>query len=789
VGRVEDASPAFTRLVTVALSAAFFISGASALIFETLWFRQAGLAFGNSIWASSLVLSGYMAGLALGNALAARAGASIRNPVRAYALAEATIALTGVGLVYLFPVLGSALAPMFRPLLDRPWVLNPLRLLVAFVLLVIPSTLMGITLPLLVRSVAGIPTSGSGIRAASKETFGRVLGALYGWNTLGAMVGVLEGELFLVGRFGVRGTALAAGGLNLFAAAVAGLLAVGETEYGDRATQGVESPHHRTLTRVTGDHRTLTRIGRWLAAAFAAGFCLLALEVVWFRFLLLFIKGSSDAFALMLAVVLAGIALGGLAASAWMRLMPAAHRFVPVLGLLAAIVTLASYAAFPRALAPFGLSSISRPEDILRISLPLMLPVSFVSGMFFPMVGAALRAALTSDVEAAGVLTLVNTTGAAVGSLAAGFLLLPLLGIEKTIFAIALVYVIAGAMLTTRASRAAAAAAAAGCAIALAMFPFGLLSDRLIPILVNRWAEGEPERRLIAVREGLTETVVFFQRMLLGKPVSDVMLTNSFSMSTTGYGVRRYQKLYVWWPMAVHPSLKHALVIGYGVGNTTKALTDTAGVQTIDLVDLSRDILSMSPIVFPDERDQPLRDPRLHVHVEDGRYFLQTTDLQFDLITGEPPPPGIAGVENLYSREYFTLMRSRLAEGGIVTYWLPLSDLSDVSARAILRAFCDVFDDCSLWNGSGTNLMMVGGRAVQRGVPEQLFRAQWSTPVIAAEMKRLGVERPEQLGALFIGDAAFIQSLVRDAPPLTDDNPKLIDAPFSSPSAGPDLLA
>src|SRR5947208_4155567 len=102
--------------MTALLYAIFFAAGASALIFETLWFRQAGLAFGNSIWASSLVLSGFMAGLALGNALVARAGARLSNPVRAYAFAEAAIALTGVGLVYLFPVLGATLAPLFRPL-------------------------------------------------------------------------------------------------------------------------------------------------------------------------------------------------------------------------------------------------------------------------------------------------------------------------------------------------------------------------------------------------------------------------------------------------------------------------------------------------------------------------------------------------------------------------------------------------------------------------------------------------------------------------------------------------
>jgi spermidine synthase len=457
---------------------------------------------------------------------------------------------------------------------------------------------------------------------------------------------------------------------------------------------------------------------------------------------------------------------------------------------VAAVAVVASYRYFPSVIAPFGLESITQPDAIVRISLPLMFPISVISGIFFPLVGAALRAGLTSEIATAGTLTLVNTIGAAFGSLVAGFVLLPLLGIERSFFAIAVLYAAVGIVLGPlwRAPLVVYGAAAAA-VVALALFPFGQFNARLVSIPVERWAQGEAERRLVAVREGLTETVVFFQRMLLGKPVSDVMLTNSFSMSTTGYGVRRYQKLYAYWPIAVHPDLKRALVIGYGVGNTAKALTDSGGIQSIDLVDLSRDILAMAPIVFPEPREQPLRDPRMHIHVEDGRYFLQTTDRQFDLVTGEPPPPGIAGVENLYSREYFQLIRDRLADHGLVTYWLPLADLTDVSAKAILRAFCDVFDDCSLWNGSGTNLMMVGGRDSNGAASDQHFRAQWSTPAVGAEMKRLGLERPEQLGALFIGDAAFVHELAGDARPLTDDDPKLIEAPSSSQEESTRLLA
>jgi spermidine synthase len=262
--------------------------------------------------------------------------------------------------------------------------------------------------------------------------------------------------------------------------------------------------------------------------------------------------------------------------------------------------------------------------------------------------------------------------------------------------------------------------------------------------------------------------------------VSYTMLTNAYSMSGTKLQSRRYMKLYVYWPMAVHPNLKHALLIAYGVGNTAKAMTDSKSLETIDAVDISRDVLEMNNIVYPNKADQPLHDPRVRVHIEDGRYFLQTTGQRFDLITAEPPPPGIAGVENLYTREYFQLIHDRLAEGGIVTYWLPLHALSDVSTKAILRAFCSVFEDCSLWNGMGTSLMMVGTRNAQGPVSEEQFIRQWSDPVVAGEMGRLGFERPQQLGALFIGDAEYLKGIIADSPPLVDNYPKRIEAPLGS---------
>src|SRR5882762_1468002 len=188
----------------------FFASGFSALVFETLWFRQAGLALGNSIWASSLVLSGFMGGLALGNAFAMRYGDRLKNPLRIYAIAELTIALTGVGLVYLFPLLGAVLAPWLRPLMERPFILNCLRLGMATALLVIPCSAMGLTLPLLTKTMKNYDPH-----------FGSVLGRLYGCNTLGAVAGAVISETLLIGALGIRKTAAVAGIVIVMAAIAA----------------------------------------------------------------------------------------------------------------------------------------------------------------------------------------------------------------------------------------------------------------------------------------------------------------------------------------------------------------------------------------------------------------------------------------------------------------------------------------------------------------------------------------------------------------------------------------
>jgi hypothetical protein len=179
----------------------------------------------------------------------------------------------------------------------------------------------------------------------------------------------------------------------------------------------------------------------------------------------------------------------------------------------------------------------------------------------------------------------------------------------------------------------------------------------------------------------------------------------------------------------------------------------------------------LSALTHESAAANPLSDPRVHTHVEDGRLYLLTTPRSYDIITGEPPPPKAAGIASLYSREYFSLARSRLAAGGILTYWLPVDQLEASEAKAVIGAFCAVFEDCSLWTGFGMEWMLVGTHGATGPVSEERFVAQWRDPIVGSRLREAGIEEPSRLGALFLADAPALGEFVADAPLLVDDFP------------------
>lgn len=722
---------------SLALPAAFFLSGAAGLIFQVTWLYRCSLVFGGSVTAVTVVLSGFMAGLALGNAAVASRGGRLAHPLRVYAVLELLVALSGVAVTWLLPHAGALLTPAVHSGVT----LQALRFLLAFAILLVPATAMGATLPVLVSALC-----------ARGTRFAVALGQLYGWNTLGAVTGVILSEVVLVSAVGVAGSAWVAALLNLCAAALA--LSAGQV-------LASAAPIVATDDRRTGPAASL-----YLAAALS-GALLLALEVVWFRFLSMYVLVTTLATSLMLAVVLSGIGLGGLVSSAWLRRRPDVGDLLPAVACAAGLATFGSYALFGQVTSG---TQVGVWTVVLWFATALTLPVSCLSGALFTLIGEALPRRGGDAAAAAGRLTLANTAGAICGPPVAAYVLLPRVGMEGAVFGIGVAYGLV-ALLTTRRSPGRLRMVAAGAlVVAAAAFPFGSLNRAYFTRVAAAYADDES--RVVAAREGVSETLFVMQQQWLGQPVYSRLITNGFSMSGTALQGQRYMRAFAYYPMLLHDGpLKKALVICYGVGVTVGAVTHIPSVEAIHVAEISQDVVAMSDAIYP-AGSRPLEDPRVRLHVDDGRFFLQTTAERFDLITGEPPPPRTPGTVNIYTREYFQLMHDLLNDGGLATYWVPVArPHPGTDVNTIIRAFCDVFSDCSLWNATPFDLMLVGSRGLSRPRTLEQFSAPWQTAGLEARLREVAFERPEQIGATFLGDAAYLRALTARTPPLTDNFP------------------
>ena len=766
------------RARVVVLCGVLFLSGIGALIFETLWLRLSGLAFGNSVWAAALILSSFMTGLALGNALAASSRIRRWRPLHFYAVLELLVAFFGCTIVFGLPVVGDLMRPVWQMLWSSQPALLGLRFVVSFLILLLPTTAMGLTLPVLIEDPL-----------LRQTEFGRAIGFFYGSNTLGAMLGAVVGEAYLIGAFGLYGTSLAAGAAVCLAAAIAFAFAkFGAARYPEGSKGADLSEHSRFPLTFDASYRPPWRL---LLVSFGTGLVLLALEVIWFRFLRLYVVSLPIAFAVMLAVVLAGIGLGGIIAGALSRRSSGSNQFVSVLLLLAAIAVLLSYVLFPGEVIKTAAGAFSLAwHQIALLCLALMFPVSFLSGIVFPTIVARIQVDVTDRMNSTGIATLLNTTGAAIGPVLATFILLPFLGYQSSLILCAAAYGLLSIVITERAllslRRPAGITLVALWIVllfGLVVFPYRRSEAHFAHARrpYDRDDQGQVLARVVKRIEGTSDTWQLLQRDLFGQPYHYRLLSDSFSMSATSPRNQRYMRLFAYLPLALHPGARDVLLICYGCGVTADAFTRKSSLERIDIVDISKEVFSLADDYAGINYSNPLRDPRVHAIVQDGRFFLQAGARKYDIISGEPPPPKVAGAVNLYTQEFFSLMRSRLKEGGIATFWLPISQLKVDEAKAILRAFHNAFPNASVWGSADQDWIMMGINGPVRRASEDDLRQFWNDPATGGDLRRIGIEVPQQLGALFLMDGDEIDRITHNIAPLTDIYPKrLTDGPWDN---------
>jgi spermidine synthase len=733
-----------------ALAALFFCSGATALIYQVLWLRLLGLVFGVTVYAASTVWASFMAGLALGSVAAGVVADRVRHPLRWFAGAEVLIGVTALATPAALNWLQQEYVRAYGWLPHSASAVTLVRFTIAFVVLIVPTALMGATLPLVIKS--------SAFRAGR---LGERVGVLYGTNTIGAIVGTVTAGLYLIPGRGIHRTFLVAGGLNVLVGAMAMALSTAWPRRAGR-DEAAEPPPGVTIdTRTPGRSRL-----RVLLVVFAASCAVaLGLEVVWFRVLTLFFRPTVYGFAVMLATVLAGIGIGSYLVA------PLLDRRAPWLFVLAGleltigVTTVLSFGPLVR-LNSFTISArpwLSRlVPDYLVYSIVgsaiSIFPTMLLMGIAFP-IGLRLWAASgrSPDQTAArriGLFYSLNVAGSIAGSLVAGFLLLPFIGSRASLIVLACVSFMSGLALLAvselrryRMSFAAAACAVFAAAVWLSPDPF----DQFV-------AQRYPRQRILWREEGVEATVVVHEATNGERSLT----VNGNHQSSTGgamvYDHHRIGHL----PMTLHPNPRRALVIGLGGGATAGAVSIHEGVD-VDVVELSAAVVR-GAAYFGDINYQFFSRPNAHLRTDDGRNYMMLTGRKYDVVTADVIHPIYAGSGNLYSAEYFRLIRSVLKPGGLVLQW---AAGTDAEYKLIARTFASVFPETTVWaDGS----LLVGALEPLRLRPSD-FERKLERPGDAQGIHDLGISTFDQLLKMYRAGPEELRAFVGAGPVLTDDRP------------------
>jgi spermidine synthase len=738
----------------------FFISGICGLAYEILWVRMLGLILGNSIYAVSLVVAAFMAGLGLGSYLAGRYIEKHPDPLRIYALLE-----IGIGIFALLsPLILSLLSPIYawfgKFWISSPILLNILRFKLAFIVLLIPTILMGGTLPILSRYF---------IRKQNR--LGGDIARLYGVNTLGAVIGCLLTGFVLIEFIGVRQTIFAMAAINLAIGLIVWIFGKGKAlpEFAETETR-----KSKEKTSVDYPQSLLTLI---LIVFALSGFASIAYEVIWTRSLAFFIGHTSYAFTSILASFLLGIGLGSLIVS---RYSDKAKNLILALGIAEILIGLTAVVGIPLLSGTFyamersfGLRTWATPIWIKFVySFCIMLLPTLLMGITFPL-AAKIYLNIKDLGKGIGRIYAINTLGGIFGSFAAVFILIPLLGLQSSIIAVAIINLLIGVILIFRAPDIGAGPKSmfiSGAILAMAILGIILPSNTNIYSLTNRDYRGQS----LYYKEGLNNTIEIFQRQ---DKILDLFIDGELNASTSKTGMLVH-KLLTQLPIMLHPNPRSVFQVGLGSGMTSGAALPFKTIETINCAEISKDIVDAAS-KFSEWNHNIIQSPRFNLQLEDGRIALLTDKRKYDImVTGIIHPKYNPGNAGLYSKDYYELCKSRLSEDGIMCQWIPLNALRDSEFKMIIATFQQVFPHTSLWfeelfGANGNNNAILIGTNQQLRCNYDRIAALFQNPSIAEEFRSEGIENPAALLNRFIACDGDLAEYSGSQPEISDNRPRL----------------
>jgi spermidine synthase len=729
----------------------FLLSGATSLVYQILWVRVLSLTLGSTVFAISLVISAFMAGLALGSAWLGRRADARGGALRTYAWLELGIGVAALVLPVLFGLLARAAAAPDSALGDLVSS-RAFAFVASFLLLLVPTTLMGGTLPVLSRYVA-----------AFSLPRGLSIGALYTANTVGAIVGTAITGFVLIRVLGIQQATLVAAVGNILVFGLALFLAGRWPDPPLVAEGDADLP--------TGDVAPddIALLGPITIVYALNGFTGLALEVLWTRAIVLFSANTIYAFTVILTTFLVGIAVGSAVMSA---VVPRLRRVGPLIGGLQCAMAIV-VGVTPFLLRRFGVDLVAGSVDgtpatwlaeslgrAYLVAALFMLPPTLLMGATFPLVARVVAGATSRVGRAVGRIYALNTVGAVAGSLLAGFVVLPWLGIQGSILAFALVAGLAGLFLVIRArSRgwiAAGAVGTVGVGLLLVASPnhFRILLEEAL------------DHRFTFYEEGIETTVAVYDSERAARPV---LVINNTALDDRGV----VHKLLVHLPMMVVPDPQRALVLGFGVGISNESLA-SHNIAVNDCVEISPSVMNAAPFFASLNGNIAHRgDPSFTVHVEDGRKFLLAADEPYDLIVLDANSGNLrnAGVGKLYTRDFFELCRSRLAEDGMVTLYVSPNGTLD-EFTMITRTFLEVFEHTTLWvdRPFGQTCVLMGGLEPLR-IDLDRYLERFEDPQVVLDLAVFDLDQPGALLACFVAGSEVLDVFTEGGAVNTDDHP------------------
>ena len=734
-------------------------SGAAALVYQALWVKQVGLLVGVDVYAVTAVVSAFFAGLALGSAvLGARADVT-DQPLRLYARIELGIALTAAGATLL-------LSGFERPYVALEDLIGRAAWLVPFVIIALPATLMGGTLPALIRT--------SRLRA---DEIGATSGSFYAANTLGGVIGVLAAPLLLIPSFGVRGAGLAAAGVNALLAAAAAWLA-------RDARVIAKAPARAAAPAGGGENDGGSRLAIGLYAL--AGMLALGFEVVWSQAVVQFINTRTFAFALVLATYLLGLVIGSAVWARFSDRIRSPWRAFALLewgvgasallcyAMLGPWLPEAQTAAADAAFVRFG-PVASAAVEIGLAPMTLLLAPTILMGAAFPAVArlACGPAHIGRDI---GAVAALNTFGGIAGTLLSGFVLVPTFGLSRTIAMLATGTALIAAAAMLRGDSSEPSGNRRSIAAVLGVLMISIAGAALSPDHLGRLLTTDRRPGTLDFYEESAGGTVAVVKQPLMKSSFHRLYIHGISNSADHMMSRRYMRLQTLLPLVLQQGdSRSVLVVGLGTGITCGS--------TLAWPSLDRRVCAeLLPTVVKavnhfDANMDVGRAPGVNIRVTDGRHLLLREPATWDVITLEPPPPTAAGVVNLYSSDFYELCRERLAPGGIMAQWFPLTTQTVDTSRALVSSFVQAFPYASLWTTEAHEMLLVGSREPLR-LDVSTIEQRMAQPSVRQALAEVGISDAASLLATYVTDRAGLEKFIQGALPATDDHPRLEYAPL-----------